>query len=622
MIAFTSTLLLLSVLAATSIEPTLASSSISIDKRLDCRAKLDSSLHRELLLNGRPQIGLWKALLKQQKIQHEAKEVEEALFSTDQHLQLQLPLQSTTTTSRPQSKAHSKFGPHCFPQKISHFDDAVNGTFCQRYWIDASSYKEGGPVFLLDGGETSGADRVPFLEQGILQILSNATGGIGIVLEHRYYGDSVPVESFSTDDLRFLNNAEAMEDSANLIRNFKPPSSVLSVEDGALHPNNTAWIYYGGSYAGARAAHMRVQYPHLVWGAIASSAVTHAQINFPEYYDPIQRYAPEECITTLQQAILIIDSLLNHPEPIPTLLKGVFGLSELAGNDDFADVIQAPLGYWQAKNWDPKVGSTHFYEFCDALTAGGAGSKLGLIRIPASIVNYGAYIKQASLQGHPASDIEECFGSQDDTKFQETDLEQTWRLWLFQVCTQWGYFMPAPAEGLPRIVSNQLTLDYTSKVCKQAFPPGKHFTVPIWPDVAEVNNRGDYGIEYERLAFIDGDRDPWRPMTPQSDWAPKRNSSVSKPVHLIFDGVHHYDEADLDGGLATLAYGPARDDMLNTVDADSFLNPLRQKNGLADHSKEPFRIRDVHQLEKNFVGEWVAQFADEKQKREKEKVEE
>jgi len=30
----------------------------------------------------------------------------------------------------------------------------------------------------------------------------------------RYYGKSVPVDTLSTDDLRFLNNAEALEDSA------------------------------------------------------------------------------------------------------------------------------------------------------------------------------------------------------------------------------------------------------------------------------------------------------------------------------------------------------------------------------------------------------------------------
>jgi len=59
---------------------------------------------------------------------------------------------------------------------------------------------------------------------------------------------------------------------AQFIRNFAPPKAVLQLDDrNLLHPNNTPWIYYGGSYAGARAAHMRVQYPDLVWGAIASS---------------------------------------------------------------------------------------------------------------------------------------------------------------------------------------------------------------------------------------------------------------------------------------------------------------------------------------------------------------
>ncbi|WWC91094.1 uncharacterized protein L201_006035 [Kwoniella dendrophila CBS 6074] len=537
------------------------------------KTTLHPDTHRELLLNGRPQIGLWQSLLKEQKIKDE-----EALLvnsqDTSQHTF------QTSTSKKPLYKAH------CFPQKISHFDDEVNGTFCQRYWIDTSFYKDGGPVFLLDGGETSGEDRVPFLERGILQILSNSTNGIGIVLEHRYYGDSVPVSSFSTDDLRFLNNKEALEDSAYFIENFEAPSSMMSLSDSqALHPNNTAWIYYGGSYAGARAAHMRKEYPHLVWGAIASSAVTHAQINFPQYYDPIQQYAPEQCISTLQSAIKIIDHLLDLPEPIPKHLKSLFGLEELPSNEDFADVISGPLGYWQAKNWDPKVGSTEFYHFCDTLTAGKAGSNIGLISIPASIVNYGKYIKENVVircprsEGKPASDIEECFGTSQDSKFRATDLEQTWRLWIFQVCTQWGYFMPAPLEG-PSIISNKLTLGYTSKICRQAFPPGKHFTVPEWPDVEEVNERGDYEIEYDRLAFIDGDRDPWRPMTPQSDWAPQRRSSVNKPVHLIFDGVHHYDE-----------------------------------NGLDDHLKEPSRIRDVHELEKSIIHEWIAQFNEQKGKR-------
>lgn len=47
-------------------------------------------------------------------------------------------------------------------------------------------------------------------------------------------------------------------------------------------------------------------------------------------------------------------------------LKERFGLEDLE-DDDFASVLAEPLGYWQARNWDPKVGSNKFYEFCDVL---------------------------------------------------------------------------------------------------------------------------------------------------------------------------------------------------------------------------------------------------------------
>ncbi|OWZ38641.1 serine carboxypeptidase [Cryptococcus neoformans c45] len=497
---------------------------------------LDPQLHRQLLLNGRPQIGLWKALLREQA----AREASTSESSVE--YQHQRPFQTIKSSS-------SIFEPHCFPQFISHFDDSVNGTFCQRYWVDASSYTPGGPVYLLDGGEISGEYRLPFLEKGILNILSNATGGLSIVLEHRYYGESVPVSSFSTDDLRFLNNAEALEDSAYFIENFKLPSSLsnntlpFELEETAFHPNNTPWIYYGGSYAGARAAHMRVQYPNLVWGAIASSAVTHAQIDFPQYYDPIQEYGPPTCISTLQRAIIFIDNMLDHPRAtgFPQLLKGLFGLGALE-DDDFADVISSPLGYWQEKNWDPAVGSTEFYNFCDALTAGGAGTKIGLVRVPASVLNYAKYIKENVVSkcprtpGEPDSDIENCFSTKDPETFRVTDLSQTWRLWLFQVCTQWGYFMPAPPSPSPRIVSSRLTLAYTSDICSLAFPPGEHFSIPSEPDVEEVNRRGDYLIEADRLAFVDGDRDPWRPMTPQRNGTrgKKGGMDMNKPGWIIY----------------------------------------------------------------------------------------
>jgi hypothetical protein len=34
----------------------------------------------------------------------------------------------------------------------------------------------------------------------------------------------------------------------------------------------------------------------------------------------------------------------------------------------------------------------------------------------------------------------QCFGTFDDEKYRDTGIDQSWRLWLFQVCTEWGYF--------------------------------------------------------------------------------------------------------------------------------------------------------------------------------------
>lgn len=99
-------------------------------------------------------------------------------------------------------------------QPLDHFNKHDKRTWNQRYWINTRHYKPNtsAPVIVLDGGETSGANRLPFLDtglscqstifvhslislQGIVEILAKATGGVGVVLEHRYYGALLPSHS-------------------------------------------------------------------------------------------------------------------------------------------------------------------------------------------------------------------------------------------------------------------------------------------------------------------------------------------------------------------------------------------------------------------------------------------
>jgi hypothetical protein len=96
------------------------------------------------------------------------------------------------------SNTTGEFPEQWFTQPTDHFSQDPQ-TFKQRYWVNKRHYIPGtnGPVIVIDAGETSGEDRLPFLETGIAEILANATGGIGVVLEHRYVRRS-PTSSSSS----------------------------------------------------------------------------------------------------------------------------------------------------------------------------------------------------------------------------------------------------------------------------------------------------------------------------------------------------------------------------------------------------------------------------------------
>lgn len=166
------------------------------------------------------------------------------------------------------------------------YEPHSNETFALRYWFDAQYYKPGGPVITLQSGETSGVGRLPFLQKGIVSQLAQATNGVGVILEHRYYGESLPTKSFSTEDLRFLTTEQALADQAYFSQNIVFPG----LEDVDLTSKSAPHIAYGGSYAGAFVAFLRLVYPDVIWGSISSSGVPKAIYDYWEYYAPVAEY--------------------------------------------------------------------------------------------------------------------------------------------------------------------------------------------------------------------------------------------------------------------------------------------------------------------------------------------
>lgn len=473
-------------------------------------------------------------------------------------------------------------GPFCFDQKISHFDQSVTGTFCQRYWLNTKAWKAGGAVILHDAGENDATGSTLFLKKGLIHHLMTATNGLGIVLEHRYYGESNPLGSYSTDDLRFLNLRESLEDSANFIRNFKLPGgvSVPGADANSFKPNVAPWLYQGCSYPGGKAAFMRQQYPDLIFGAVAGSAVTEAIDEFSSYYEAFQKYYKnQDCVSELQDAIKVIDTWLDDEKLAPAL-KSLFGAATLK-NDDFAYFLRWPLQF--QKRGVPS-GSTPIPDsFCSTLQEDTAPITVAGKQVPGSVVNFAnatrVWVRQTGSCGTDENAVAQCYDTSDGSAAAKlraaNTLRETWRPWIFQQCTEYGYFFgPAPPGG---VLSKYLTYDVHHRICRQAFPPGQKFSIPDRPNTDKVNCHGGREINVERVMFTAGQEDPWRPAMPNAEDV-QRPNTTSQVLYTIPGGGHCWDSqgySEIDSGAP------------------------------GDNGPEPEPIRSTHHFQINAVKTWL-----------------
>ncbi|KAL7941411.1 serine carboxypeptidase S28 domain-containing protein [Trichoderma barbatum] len=441
----------------------------------------------------------------------------------------------------------------------SRYEPHSSDSFPLLYWLDTSNYKPGGPVIVLHSGEFDSAERLPYLQHGIVPILTKATGGIGLIMEHRYYGTSFPVPDLTIENLRFLTTEQALADTAYFAKHITFPG----LEHLDLTAPGTPWIIYGGSYAGAFAAFTRKLYPDVYWGGISSSGVTAAVEDLWQYFEAARQYAPGDCGPTMQKLTHVVDSVLFGGDRARVRsFKGMFGLGDLE-DDDFANTIIRGLNGLQSTNWDPEEDVSSLGIFCAVITSNAQlfASTAHLIPVVQNLVaqagleaeaevfsvrllNYIGYVRdyvKSDLKSRcKGKSVQECFSS----RYISTDssLEAGWlRSWSYQVCTQWGYFVTGsgtPKDQLP-MISRTITLQSASSHCRILF------NITTSPDIESINKLGGFNFSYPRLAILDGEQDPWRSATPHATGLPDRKSTISEPFMLIDWGVHHWDEFGL-----------------------------------------------------------------------------
>ncbi|ETN44465.1 uncharacterized protein HMPREF1541_10135 [Cyphellophora europaea CBS 101466] len=487
-------------------------------------------------------------------------------------------------------------------QPIDHFPDSpryaphTNDTFKQRYFFDDTYYKTGGPVFLYIGGETSGESRFSNLETGIIQILMQAFNGLGVILENRYYGQSLPFgNSSTTDDLAYLSNEQTIADNAYFAQHATFPGV-----PGNLTAPGTPWILYGGSLAGAETAFSVVTYggtgEKILYGGIGSSGVIHAVYAYPEWYDPIQKFGPQDCIARINNIVDKVDMLVeaNNTAAVGQL-KQLFGLQDLEDIRDFVYTIALPvggpmnypLGTWQELNWNETVSDPHFWWFCGNVTNDDAPKNI--TQNDSALANYtngeswpglGGYANYFQqnylplcLSGNYGSSDDGCFGVSNESSLANTTTT-TARAYLYSTCTELGAYQAAQPLGRPSLLSRQIQPDYTQRWCNWAFPPGRYNSIdPNGPNLTYYDSYGDLNITAMNLALIDGSADVWNGVDYHSPDAGNRYPSVNPSginEYFINGAGHHWDSY-----------------------------------GILDVEAEPDMIREAHLWEIRTVGKWL-----------------
>ncbi|PWY83625.1 peptidase S28 [Aspergillus heteromorphus CBS 117.55] len=489
------------------------------------------------------------------------------------------------------------------------YEPHSNDSFDLRYWLDTSHYEPGGPVFVIAAGETDGSDRIPFLSQGIVTQLASAYHGIGLILEHRYYGESYPFTNLTTENIRFLTTEQALADYAYFASNVVFPG----LEGLDLTAATTPWIAYGGSYAGAFVAFLRKIYPDLYWGAVSSSGVTEAIIDFWEYYEPIRLFGPSQCISTQQTFIDVVDRILiDHADnlTLAAQLKSAFGgNAPNLSNQDFVSYLSYGLDSFQSRNWDKAVGTPLFRSFCNNITDSrvlypdtaekisapvkeliqAAGYNPSNTTLVTSFLNWIGFFNISGVYaGTPSTESSSSAGNFTSPQPLNKDSGTSWG---YQVCVEWGYFTTGSSvpSTIKPLISRLLDLPYLSSFC------ANQFGIPTAPDVDRINQYGGFNFSYPRVAIIGGLADPWRDATPLADgvdWK-DRDSTNSEPVILVdvpaadvWDNVrgavHHWDQ-----------------------------NGLSEQE-IEDGQKPPDEIISVQKKVVRFVGAWLDEWDDEK----------
>lgn len=203
-----------------------------------------------------------------------------------------------------------------------------------KYWD-----RENGPIFINLCGEyvcNVNPDRMYPWQ------LAAKYKALMLVVEHRYYGKSQPVENWETPNLAYLNTEQALADLAGFVDSFTRD-----------YPNRKVLII-GGSYPGAMSAWFRLKYPHLADASWASSAGVYPVMDMWKYDEHVWTATSKhslECPDVIKNLTEVANEYLFEPHTPESKehFLAIFGADISFDDGDmsyyFADIFATSVQY-------------------------------------------------------------------------------------------------------------------------------------------------------------------------------------------------------------------------------------------------------------------------------------
>ncbi|KAJ1736641.1 hypothetical protein LPJ72_001233, partial [Coemansia sp. Benny D160-2] len=408
-----------------------------------------------------------------------------------------------------------------FTQPLDHFDSNNKQQFQQTYYVQNQYYRAGGPVLLYSIGERTATDAD--IEDGWINVLARQTHGLVVLLELRFYGDSMPATTSGGNDtstskhesLMFLTVEQMMADMRRFIA-YAPLSDIVQyTRDAKDRTEDLPWILVGGSFAGSLMAWTKHQYPDICELVVASSAPVIVKDGYWEFDKMIARRLP--CAHNLSLAVRRLDDELDSGDSATfDRIKSRFGLDDVPTIDLFVAslAIQVP-SLIQESAGRRTIGKLN--SFCNSLAAGSLAQATLL------------FLKERRLLprlGCPDGDD---------------------RSWLWQQCVELGMWQTAPSssdhlEYSNRLRSRRLTAEYFRNQCTECFPASKS----KWAENQRRSFRAfaqnalewfSEGSNAENMLFTVGELDPWRYLALDARFPELRASTV-----IVLPGASHAED--------------------------------------------------------------------------------